>query len=486
MAYKIGDQMQTIYLPAIIDDYVGKDAPVRVYDAFVDSLNFYELGISLEASLKGGADSYYPKQILKLLLYGYSTGIRSSRKLEKACHENLSFIWLMGGLKPDYRTISRFRSLYKEAITKVLKQCVRMCLKLDLIEGNIFFTDGSKFRANASINNTRSKEGCEEYIKKIEGHIEQVINESEQIDAKERDDQSLIKLKEQVHDKAKLINKMKDVLNTLNVQNKDNINSTDTDSVKAKGRQGTHAAYNVQSTTDGKHGLIVQAQAVSQSTDFNQLSVQVQAATENIGKTPKHTCADAGYSDVDDTKKIDPRINVIVPSTNQAQGDKGLVPVLPFDKRHFVYDDKADEYICPNGKHLKSVGFTDHTHYKIRYQANGLDCQTCSHFGDPHLGKCTQSPNGRRIVRLADEKFKEQLEANYKRPENQAIYKLRKQMVEHPYGHIKHNLSAGQFMLRGIAKVNAEVSLLATCFNLARMITIAGGISQLLGKLASS
>lgn len=486
MAYKIGDQMQTIYLPAIIDDYVSKDAPVRVYDAFVDSLNFYELGIPLEASMLGGADKYYPKQLLKLLLYGYSSGIRSSRKLEKACHENLSFIWLMGGLKPDYRTISRFRSLYKEAITKVLKQCVRMCLKLDLIEGNVFFTDGSKFRANASINNTRSKEGCEEYIKKIEERIEQVINESEQIDAKERDDQSLVKLKEQFHDKAKLINKMKDVLNTLNAKNKDNINSTDTDCVKAKSRQGIHAAYNVQSTTDGKHGLIIQAQAVSQSTDFNQLSVQVQAASENVGKTPQHACADAGYSDVDDARKIDPQINIIVPSTNQAQEDKGLVPVHPFDKRHFVYDAQTNEYICPNGKRLESIGFKDQEHNKIRYQANGLECQACSHFGYPHLGKCTQSPNGRRITRLADEEFKEQLEANYKRPENQAIYKLRKETVEHPFGHMKRNLGAGQFMLRGIAKVNAEVSLLATCFNLARMITIVGGISQLLGKLASS
>ena len=134
-----------------------------------------------------------------------------------------------------------------------------MCLKLDLIEGNIFFTDGSKFRANASINNTRTKEGCEQYLKKIEEQIDQVINESEQIDAQEQDDRSLIKLKEQIHDKAKLMNTMKDVLNTLDSQDKDNINTTDEDSVKAKSRQGTHAVYNVQSTVDGKHGLIVHA-----------------------------------------------------------------------------------------------------------------------------------------------------------------------------------------------------------------------------------
>ena len=120
MAYKIGDQMQQIFLPPIIDDYVGPQAPVRVYDAFVDALNFQELGISLEPSMHGGADKYYPKQLLKLMIYGYSYGIRSSRKLERACHENLSFIWLMGGLKPDYRTISRFRVNIKRRLKKFL------------------------------------------------------------------------------------------------------------------------------------------------------------------------------------------------------------------------------------------------------------------------------------------------------------------------------------------------------------------------------
>ena len=215
MAYKIGDRMQATFLPPVINDYIGGKDPVRVYDSFVEALDFNELGISL-TDYKAGADEYYPKAMLKLIIYGYSYGIRSSRKLERACHHNLSFIWLMTDLKPDYRTIARFRSQYKEAIKKVLKQCVRVCLNLDLIEGNVFFTDGSKFRANASINNTWSKERCEQYLKKTEEQIDQIINESEQIDAQEQDDRSLVRLKEPVHEKARLINKIKDVLNRLN------------------------------------------------------------------------------------------------------------------------------------------------------------------------------------------------------------------------------------------------------------------------------
>ena len=104
MAYKCGNRAQTTFLPSTIEDYVTQQDPVRVYDAFVDSLDLRALGISLDP--KAGADEYYPRTMLKLLIYGYSYGIRSSRKLERACHHNLSFQWLMGGETPDYRTIA--------------------------------------------------------------------------------------------------------------------------------------------------------------------------------------------------------------------------------------------------------------------------------------------------------------------------------------------------------------------------------------------
>jgi hypothetical protein len=421
--------------------------------------------------------------LLKLLVYGVSYGIRSSRKLERACHDNLSFIWLIGGLKPDYRTIARFRSAHKESIKGVLKECVRLCIKLDLIEGNVLFVDGSKFRADASINNTWTKERCEKFIQKIEERIDQLMNELDAADDQEEQIESLVKVKEQIHDKTKLVNRMKDVLTDLQEQGKESINLTDEDSVKGKSRQGTHAIHNVQSVVDGKHGLIVHAEAVSQNNDYNQLSVQVENAAETIEKNPEHVCADAGYSDVADLKKIAPEINVIVPSQRQAQEEKGLCPVKPFAKQHFVYDKSNDEYICPDGKRLKFHNIPEAG--KERYQADGQECQSCPHFGSPDDGRCTESKSGRRIIRLADEDFKERLEDNYNLPANQAIYKRRKETVEHPFGHMKRNLGAGQFLLRGTDKVNAEVSLLSTCFNIARIITIFG-IPALLGKLTSS
>lgn len=467
MAYKCGNRTQTTFLPSTIEDYVTKQDPVRVYDAFVDALDLKALGISLDP--KAGADEYFPRTMLKLLIYGYSYGIRSSRKLERACHHNLSFQWLMGGEKPDYRTIARFRSKYKEAIRDLLKQCVRLCMKLDLIEGNTLFTDGSKFRADASINNHWTKERCERHLGKIDKQIDQLLEDAEQLDAREDKEESMVKINKEIENKEKLIKKIKETLDLLEETKQKSMNSTDPDCVKASGRQGNHASYNVQSTVDEKHGLIVHAEAISQSNDSNQLHRQITEVTEVLDKKPENVCADAGYASTQDLKKIDKDIKVVVPSTRQAQKENKKHPVKEFDKEQFVYEKEKDEYICPEGKRLKYDGITCREPLQEGYKAKKEDCQQC-----PHYGICTTSKLGRKIVRLGDQVIKEEFEAIYASPEGQDIYKARKEKVELPFGHMKRNLGAGQFMLRGKLKVNAEVSILSTCFNIARMISILG------------
>ncbi|HLA48364.1 MAG TPA: transposase [Nitrospinota bacterium] len=98
------------------------------------------------------------------------------------------------------------------------------------------------------------------------------------------------------------------------------------------------------------------------------------------------------------------------------------------------------------------------------------------------LGVCTTSREGRRVIRMAEESLKERLEDMYHSPKGQEVYRLRKQKVELPFGHMKRNLGAGQFLLRGKKGVDAELSILSTCFNVARMTTIIG-IPALILKL---
>ncbi len=479
MAFTVGSRSQAILFPSTIEDYVPQNAPVRVYDAYVDALDFNDLGIRLTPLPNGGADEYYPKDMLKLLMYGPSYGTRSSRKLERACHDNISFIWLMKGKKPDYRTIARFRSKNKKAIKKLLKQCVRMCMDMDMIEGNTLFVDGSKVRANASIKESRTKEQYEEKIKKLEEKVDQLMNECEQEDVKEEGAASLVRLKKEIHNKTKLVDEIKEVLKGFKKDDKKtrSINKTDQDSVKARSRQGSHAMYNVQNTVDEKHGLIVNSECVSQSNDYNQLKQQVDSAAEILGKKPENVCADAGYADIDDLKEIDTDINVVVPSKQQAQESKGAKEVGMFDRSRFIYHEKEDEFECPAGERLTNRG-NGNGKYDTTYRTQGGICRACQYFGE-----CTSSKKlGRKIMRSRNEEYRKILEENYLKKDNQDIYALRKQTVEHPFGHLKKNLGVHQFLLRGKDKVDAEIAVLSTCFNLRRLMTILG-VEQLITNL---
>jgi len=117
MAYRYGNREQFGLFPQSIEDYVSREDPVRVYDGFVESVDFDELGIAIDEHQVGNSE-YDPKAMLKLLVYGYSYGLKGSRKLERACHHNVSFMWLMGGLRPDHKTIAEFRRRHKKPLSK--------------------------------------------------------------------------------------------------------------------------------------------------------------------------------------------------------------------------------------------------------------------------------------------------------------------------------------------------------------------------------
>jgi transposase len=470
MAFKFGNNRdQATFLPPVMDDYVGPNDPVRVYDAFIDALDFGELGISLIP--KAGAERYEPRKMLKLIVYGTSYGDRSSRKLERACRHNLSYLWLMNGLQPDYRTIIRFRSDHKEAITKVLKQCVRMCVQMDLIEGNTLFLDGSKFRANASIAHTLNREDIEQELTEVERHIDELMAEAERLDQAEDGLPSLVETQKKIEDRQQLADRMKDCLALLESEKRPSVNWVDPDSVKAKSRQGTHAMHNVQCVTDDQHGLIVQAEAVGEPNDNGQLLPQLKQAIENIGRSPEAVGTDSGYFNPAETKGIEENITVVMPSPQQTNEEKNpdMIPPGPFDKSHFQYDKERDVYICPEGKILNHQGVDSQRPHRHIYRADAQECNRC-----PHHGLCTSGHSGRKVIRSEYEDIIRKQEAVYASQRGQAIYQRRKQKAELPFGHWKRNLCAGQFLLRGRQKVNAEVSVLATCFNLARMITIVG------------
>ncbi len=473
MAYKTGDRYQINMLPTSIEEYISEGDPVRAYDAFVEALDIETLGLTINTN-KVGPSAYEPKSMIKLLVYGYSYGWRSSRKLERATHHNLSFIWLLGGLKPDHKTIARFRSENKEVIRNILKQCAQICLKLNLIEGNTLFVDGSKFRANAGIKNTKTKASWEQGLKEIDLQIDKILDECTNIDQDENG--SFVTMNEELKDKKILKAKIESMLKQMDIQSKERINSTDKDCVRIRGRQGSHVGYNSQVVVDEKNGLIVSTDVVDENNDLHQFSSQIMQANEVLGKQCKTACADAGYSNTSNLKEcLEAGINVVVPSQKQIELSRKI------DKEiyQFIYDAEMNRYICPEGTYLEYSYFhkkkqTDR--YKIRPKTA---CKKCHNFG-----KCTSSKDGKVISRLADEKTKDKLNQIYASPDGQAIYSKRKQKIELVFGHIKRNLNAGSFLLRGLKGVNTEMAINSTCFNIARMITVFGGVREFVEKLA--
>lgn len=479
MAYRYGNRHQMEFLPSSIEEYVKTDDPVRAYDAFVETINFNELGLHLD-SHKVGSPEYNPKAMLKLLLYGYSYGFRSSRKLERAIYHNVSFIWLVGGLKPDHKTIAEFRRKNKVILKDVLKTCARLCIKLNLIAGNTLFVDGSKVRANASIKNTWTKEKCKRALGKIDTRIEAILSECDAIDEYEESQDSLVKMRKELKNKKVLKAKVEKILKELKKENKKSINTTDPECTRINSLQGSHAGYNLQAVTDEKYGLIVNSDVVSENNDLNQFAQQINQANEILEKKCDTACADSGYATTDELQKIDEqKIKVIVPSQRQASRKEPK----PFDKSNFQYDSKKDHYICPEGRFLTYRRTNKREQNKVYIISEKTICKEC-----PHWGVCTKSQQGRQITRLINEEVRQKLEAQYEEAESQTIYKLRQQKAELPFGHIKRNLKVDAFLLRGRDGVKAEASLLASCFNIRRMISIIGirALIEKLKDLASS
>ena len=229
----------------------------------------------------------------------------------------------------------------------------------------------------------------------------------------------------------------------------------------------------MQVAVDSKHKLIVEQEVSNAVTDQNQLSTTAIAAKETLGVDKIDLAADRGYYDGPEVKTCEAAgitcyIAKPLTSANQKQG--------LFTKEDFGYDKDQDCYLCPAGQRLtfRFEGVESGRH--IRYFATPA-CKGC-----PLREHCSTDKKGRRIKRWVDEHILEAMQERVQRePEK---LRVRKQVVEHPFGTIKRGWDAGYFLMRGLEKVKAEFSLTALCYNLRRAMTIVG-VAELLEAVQS-
>lgn len=170
--------------PMCYDEIITEDNPVRLIDALVDSLDLVKLNFTNASRdiSKAGRPSYDPKDMLKLYLYGYFNGIRSSRKLEKECHRNIEIFWLIKELKPDFKTIAEFRRNNINNMKNVFTEFSMLCDSMGLYGKEIVAIDGSKFRASNARRKNYTKGKVEKQIKyyqEVADKYIQLLNEED-------------------------------------------------------------------------------------------------------------------------------------------------------------------------------------------------------------------------------------------------------------------------------------------------------------------
>src|SRR5919204_3584145 len=179
------DRGQTTLFPECLEDWIDKDNPVRVIDAFVEKLDLSGLGFDGVAPEATGRPSYHPAVLLKFYIYGYLNRVQSSRRLEREAGRNVEAMWLTGRLTPDHKTIADFRKENGRAIRQVCARFVALCRSMGLLTEASVAIDGSKFKAvnNRDKNFTRAK--MERRMAQIEESVARYLHQLDSADRQE-------------------------------------------------------------------------------------------------------------------------------------------------------------------------------------------------------------------------------------------------------------------------------------------------------------
>jgi transposase len=460
------DRGQSTLFPALLDDYVAEDNPVRAVDVFVDGLDLDKLGFVGVQPLDTGRPGYHPGMMLKLYIYGYLNRVPSSRRLERECQRNIEMIWLTGQLAPDFKTIADFRKDNGKAIREVCREFVALCHKLGLLSAASVAIDGSKFKAVNARDKNFTEAKMKRRLERIEESIARYIAQLETADR--RGDgvpeakvahfkDKIVKLNEEI---ARLSAIKAEMMKSKDKQ----ISLTDPDarSMATSGRDTGIVGYNVQTAVDTKNHLIVAHEVTNVGTDRHELLNMAEQARTEMGVETLDAVADRGYYEGEEIKACEESgITVTLPKP-QTSGSKAAGR---FGKQDFVYVAADDVYRCPAGERLTYRYANVEDGKTLRRYWTG-SCKTCA-----LKAKCTTGSE-RRITRWEHEAILEKVQDRL--DHNPAAMVVRRQTVEHPFGTIKCWMGWTHFLTKRLPKVATEMALNVLAYNMKRVMMIVG------------
>jgi transposase len=459
-----------------MNDWVDRDNAVRLIDALVDQIVKDQPDcFANRGQQELGRKAYRPETLQKLYLYGYLNGICSSRRLERECYRNLEVMWLLGQLRPDHKTISDYRKDNKDAIRTVCLAFRTFLKKQGFIEGHTVAYDGTKLKANAS-KETATRTGIEKRMKKLETELDKYLNQLQNNDIVEDIEDQLHTLSEEYQVEPALLQKIAELQKQLEIMKaqKEFLNTkglksyapADPDARLMKGRDGYLPAYNVQTGVDKKNKLIVVAEVTNSENDLRQLEPNVERTVEQTGIVPKVVVADKGYGDLHQIQSVEKKFEsnetqCVVPLQHTAQENKDKAAGISF-----TYDTENDQIVCSEGRILPCKA----KNKKKRGEMCDLYKGNCA--GCPKKSMCTRSPIGRTVYLNQNHEWIDEYKNRMKDPTFKKRVKERKTLVEHPFGTLKCMLGKIPLRLRGKEKVQIEIDIATTAYNLKRLLAL--------------
>ena len=373
--------------------------------------------------------------MVKVLLYGYCTGVASSRRIARKLHEDIAFRVLAANNTPDFRTISDFRKDHLAALADLFLQVLELCREAGLFKLGHVALDSTKVRANASKHKAMSYGRMKEKEAQLQAEVEELLRRAEEVDEEEDrrygQDKRGDELPEELSFREGRLRKIREAKAALEAEvqaaaeqagaegkkhpgvpdDKAQRNFTDPDSriMPGPGGRDFQQSYNCHAVVDSPHQVIVAARATDQASDKGQAVAMVKEAIGNIGAVPKEMSADAGYYSAKRVKEI---------------CQLGVDPFVAAEKtRHGTKPEPA-----PRGRIPKGLLDRDRMRRKLR------------------------TKRGRQR------------------------YALRMETVEPVFGQIKQGRGFRQFLLRGLEKVNREWPLICAGHNLLKLFRHGPGL----------
>ena len=467
------DRDQQFLLPPDMRSWLPADHEVWFVIDVVESLDLSGLEGSYRLGGVGRAP-VAPSMLLTLLVWAYSRGLRSSRRIERACHEDVSFRVICGGRVPDHTTVARFRQRHVAVAAELFDQVLEVCARAGLTRLGVVALDGTKMSANAAKKTTRS-------LGHFRGLVDGWFREAAGVDAVEDDEFGVgcsgLGVPEDLVKAGARRERLRALIDEIDVEGRPRrwVNETDPDSrVMSCADGGTVQGFNAQIVV-GEDLVVVAALVTSDENDTQQLIPMVDEmdrclAAAGVDATPRVLLADSGYFTEHNVAVMGERGQdvLIPPGKNPVQR---RVPVAAGsgaahavrDRRIAVFEtlDREGGDITDFLGELQ-LGLKKATTMFAAWQRHGNTVVPAPRFRrDPAVAKPVSNATFARqhmAMRLAD-------------PLNRDRYKRRSHMVETVFGHMKHNMGIDRFSRRGLAAVNAEWQLIMMVHNIGRLAT---------------